>query len=383
MSRGLNELISIEEENDLTRTVIGALELLGPDTLNKIFTECHFGESPNARYDQEIERGSRRRLDAILEDGNQVLAIESKLGATYNQSQLEDEFEDLREYTEKPHHLYLITGHTATPTELDSLSIPEDKLSWIGWEDIAESLTGLNETETRPTQSAVMEFAINKLHAEGFKPFDGFQAVRNQENTLTEELDEANKILTGYFEQINTFRRKLDGLLADDGLQSRALYRDGTSSSLNRFPKQWAYVPRHIWIVYADSSSEVGGRGGSYLSVNFDSKDHKIIAGYQMSVSRDEEIYNHLQDKRKEIKEQVAECSANLYQLSYYGYLKDTATDREQIQSRLEDDEWLKEERWVAIGFDHDLGDTVDTSTVEEIASELRDIRGIRPDSRK
>ncbi|UHQ98152.1 PD-(D/E)XK nuclease family protein (plasmid) [Natrinema zhouii] len=371
MSQGLSELISIEEENDLTRTIIGVLELLGPDALNEIFTVCHFEEHPEVRYDQEIQKGSRRRIDAILEDGNQVLAIESKLGATYNSSQLEDEFQDLTEYADKSHHLYLITGHTTTPAGLNSLNIPEDNLSWIGWEKIAEILAEFSKTGISSTQNAIAEFATNKLHTEGFKPFDGFHSVLNQEKTLTKELNEANQVLAGYLEQVNTFRRKLDGLLADDGLQSRELYRDGTSSSLNRFPKKWGYVPRHIWIVYADQSSEVGGRSGSYLSVNFDSKDHKIISGYQMSISRDEKLYNRVQDNRKEIKKQASEYGANLYQLSYYGYLGDAVTDQDQIESRLEDDEWLKEERWVVIGFDHTLGETVDTSTVEEVASKL------------
>lgn len=372
MSKGLGELINVEEENDLTRVVFGSLEVLGPDVINRIFDEVQFENPPLARYDQEIEPGADRRIDAILESDEFVLAVEAKMGASYSSSQLVEEYQDLIEYTNKSHQLYLVTGHTSEPNDLDQVDVPEEQLHWIGWDDVAESLHEFSTEDVSHTEETIAALVTQKLQKEGFEPFHRLKPVESDSRNIAEELDDAKKILYGYFGQFNTLRRKLDGLLAEEGLRSIDLFRDGTSSNLSKFPEPWAYIPEHIWITYADSEEDISGKGDDYLAVNFNTREKKILVGYQASAKSGEAVTEQFIGESESINEFISTHDASLFRISYWGYLNGTAEKEEEITRVLSDADWLEQEKWVMVGFEHELDESVNSTTLEEMAEELR-----------
>jgi hypothetical protein len=380
MSQGIDRIIEIEEENDLTGLVFGGLELLGSNALAEVLDSPQLESDLEFRYDVKLESDSVRRPDVIIEDNDTVIVVEAKDDAAISKSQLEEEFDDLQNYTSKDGLLYLVTAHPSEPEKLREISIREGNICWISWRDIAHELNKLTE-EGDETQKAVVDLIIKNLREQGYVPFTGFESVLEDDRSLEEELAGAWDIRTEILRQINTFRRDLEGQLSQHGLKARGLYRDGRANSLRNFPEDWRFVMDHIWIIFGPSDFEIRHKNEKYLQVTFNIREAKIRPTYQLCPKSREEHRPLLRDRVNDICEFVDEFDAHIYRTSITQSFREELADEDEIRSKLTDEEWLKSAKRVHIGYEYEGEGLRSSSLTNQVCNNLADLHDFSENS--
>lgn len=366
MPNVLNDFLDIDEEDDLTKAVFGSLELAGSDVLNYVF-ESHsfeFDDSMKFRYHDRIHDDATRWPDVIIENERISIIVEAKRGPEYSSNQLIEENEDLEIYGSDEKHLLLITGHTAEPSDLDDLDI--EQLEWIGWRDVALSLHNLDQDSLHPAQQKIIKLLIDLLKEEGYVPFDGFQSE------LLDRLEEPWDILKEYYNQVNTFRRDVEGLIRDEDLVAKNLYRDGTSQSLNRFPIDWEFLTDHLWVVYGEPEFEVNNKGQHYLFTCFNTKTGNLRVGFSIRPEHsDEENFELIQDHADKIVQFVQNNDAKVFKASWNFTNNGEFVEEDALNAFLKNEDNLKDAVRVQIGYDY-TGDLLhDKRLSEEVAEKL------------
>lgn len=374
MSEAILSFLNVDEEDDLTKAVFGGLELLGAPILERILKGISIGANPQFRYHERLESSSERIPDTIIETDESVIVIEAKRGTSFSQTQLEEEYQDLVDYTTKTPYLVLVTAHTARPVGLDDANIPTDDLYWIGWRNIALTLASLEEPElANQTQRAVAEVVIEVLREEGYVPFQGFESVLDADWSLVDELESTWEILSGFYNQLNTFRRDIDGQVADQGLRIKDIYRDGRSESLSAFPTDYRFIMDHLWFVYGEPEFEVSGKGGDYHLICFNTTTGELRVGYSIR-PRNEQHQDVLSEHVDEICDFVESNNAKVFRASWNNSLHEELTDEQSIRDSLTDDEWLDDANRVQVGYQHGSDELSNPDLSSKVADELIEV---------
>lgn len=317
------------DENRLTKAVFGCFELLSAQTINEVFRHTDIDvvleDEPEFTFHEMVDR---REPDVVLTDGsNLTMMVESKLRASTNIAQLEDEYDDLMgHYRSETRLLLHVTDHTRRPQKLERVDVPQENLRWTNWRTLAAAVCQVNPKETNQTDRRVLEMLTQIFDTNGFQPFDGF-TLMNDSPKLSDQLEQAYDARNTYYEEANAFRKDVESWLVDD-IGFWRFFRRGVSggmgNGLNRFPtSKYERMPKHLWFSYTLGGKSPSHQGGkylrNYLMVDFNSKTGTIRAGYTVTTAKEKfsDFRESLNEHRDTVLEVLSENDLEAYTTSY------------------------------------------------------------------
>lgn len=348
---------------------------LVPRIVAEIFPSVQPEDELEFTFHQRLDSAANRIPDVILESDEATILVEAKRGATFSQNQLKEEYSDLKEYGSGEKNVVLVSGHTSRPEQLSQVEIPSEDLHWVGWRTIALTIhEKLSNDELSHSGQKTAKLVVEILDDEGYVPFTGFSSTLDDGKNFEEELENHWKVVNSFYKQINTFRRDLDGHLAEEGLKARDLYRDGLSNTLNRFPKDWAFVTDHLWLIYGDSDTNISGKSGAYPFVCFNTQRGAIRVGYTLSAKDNSTHRKAVKENQDQIIDFVDDNDALVIKSSWNFRKIDEVVGTEQIKSSLESDSWIEDGKRVQVVFEHDAKEMRDQNLTETVATELSNL---------
>jgi len=334
MGDPLKRYLTIENEDDLTRVVFGILELLGPTVLTDVLDlPDQLSDECTVQCHERIDPRAKRIPDVVITDTDATILVEIKRGASLDLSQLTDEHDDLQQFGRGEKRLLFISGHESNPLEEDERGL--EQLEWKSWEAIARRLANYEQATLPNTQSKLIALLRKTLEEEGYSPFAGFS------QPVLEELPSVLEMLGDYRNQIARFHRKVEGLLADDGLQAKNMWRNGISQDFNQFPNTLQFTSTHLWIAYAEPDIPIRNKGQHYLFAAFCIERPMIRVGYSLSPKRSQENRTALIENADAIVDFVAATNGSLLQTGRNFRIQERFDDKNEMTRLLNDTDTL------------------------------------------
>lgn len=328
MSDPLKRYLVIENEDDLTRVVFGILELLGPAVLTEVLDlSDQLSDECTVEFHERIDPRAERIPDVVITDTDATILVEIKRGTSLDVAQLQDEHDDLRRFGKGEKRLLFISGHESSPSELDKIELAS--LEWHSWEAIARRLAKYDRTELSKTQMQLHELLRKTLEEEGYSPFAGFSGL--------EELPTVFGTLHDYHNQIARFHRKIEGLLGEQRLQAKNMWRNGISQDFNRFPKALQFASTHVWLAYGEPSFAIRSKDQHYLFVAFciERERPMVRVGYSLSPKRSKENRTALSENADAIVDFVADTDSSLLQTDRNFRIEERFDDKKEMTNLL------------------------------------------------
>jgi len=370
MTDALSRYLTIENEDDLTRVVFGVLDVLGPTLFAEILDlpEEWTSEALRIEFHTRIDPRAHRIPDVVIRDGATTVIVEAKRGTTIDIEQLQDEHADLSQYGNERQRLLVVTGHESRPVALDDLDL--DNVEWVGWRDIALRISNTDRSTLSHSQRRLLDLLQRKLEEEGYMPFAGFS------EPLLEDLPDIWGLSNQYYADVARLYRALEGRLVEQGLQAKNVWRDGISQDFNRFPAELRYVSSHLWIAYAEPSTEITNKQHHYLFVAFcieNGETPLVRVGYSISPKGHPEVRETLVENVESIAEFLLETDRQLLYADRNFHVDDRITDESEMKSLLTAEETLLNLDRVQLATEYGPDSLINPELTELVANDLLD----------
>lgn len=368
MSDALEQYLTVENEDDLTRIVFGLLDLLGSSVLADVLElpPGTLSDEVTVEFHQRIDPRAERIPDVVIKDADTTVLLEAKRGTSVDPDQLRGEHKDLQRYGNERKHLLLVSSHESSPGKLDDLDLKY--LDWISWGDIALRITKVDHSELTEGQMQLIDLLQTTLEAEGYLPFTGFS------EQFLDDIPEVWDIFEEYRKQITRFHREIEGLLADRGLQAKNMWRNGISQDFNRFPTELPFAATHVWIAYGNPNFAINNKDQHYLFVAFcieHAETPLVRVGYSLSPKQSPEARTVLIDNADAIVDFVANTESQLLHTDRNFHIIERFDDAEEMTAMLNASDALKDVDRVQIareyGEEHLVQDAVTTLVANEL----------------
>lgn len=340
MGDALEQYLIIENEDDLTSIVFGILELVDVSVLTDVLEipQETLSDEFTIEFQQRIDPRAERVPDVLISDATTSVVIEAKRGTNFDMNQLREEHEDLQQYGSEEKELIAISGHESEPSRINDLDL--SYLEWHGWGEIAHRIARCDRSELTDTQRQLLNLLEKTLEKEGYMPFVGFS------NTLLEELPTVWSVSEDYHREIAQFHRYMEGLLGEDDLQAKNMWRNGISQDFNRFPTGLQFTSSHVWIAYGEPDFSIGKKGQHYLFVAFCIEEGKIPilrVGYSLSPKRSDDNLTDIVDNASDIVDFVRKNNLHLLHTERTFHVVERFDEEEEMTALLNSTDALGE----------------------------------------